>query len=94
MCCCRDVSGSRRREKLLQWQCSLRSLVFASVKTIFKSVKMLSRVKKVVMHEHALVQDAVNVYKSPTISAAKPTEIKIVGSQVVDLGEQFFCQLI
>ena len=49
---------------------------------MFKSVKMLTRVKKVV-RANSLVHDG---YRSERFDIVKPIAIKIVGSEVVDRG--------
>ena len=54
---------------------------------------MMTKVKKVSVREDCMLQDALCLYKSPTFNVAKPIEIEIIGSQVIDLGgprKQFF----
>ena len=75
----------------------LEGLTVKKILRVFKSARMFTRVKKVVVRENALIQDALTLYKSPTFSVGKPIEVEFVGSQVIDLGglrRQFFCQLL
>ena len=58
---------------------------------------MLTKVKKIVVHADSLVRDGICVYKSERFNIAKPVEVEIVGSDVVDLGgprKQFFCHIL
>ena len=75
----------------------LEGLTIATILKVFKSVKMLTKVKKVAVRADELVQDALSIYKHAAFNVAKPLEIEIIGSQVVDLGgprKQFFCELL
>ena len=49
---------------------------------------MITRVKKVVERKHALIQDALTLYKSPTFSGAKPIEVDLLGHKWLILDVQ------
>ena len=75
----------------------LEGLTIRTILRVFRSSKMLTRVKKVVVREDCMLQDALSLYKAPNFNVAKPIEIEIIGSQVVDLGgprKQFFGRLL
>ena len=72
-------------------------LTVQKILRVFRSSKMITRVKKVVVREDCMLQDALCIYKSPNFNVAKPIEVEILGSEVVDLGsprKQFFGRLI
>ena len=64
----------------------LKGLSMKTILRVFMSAKMLTRIKKVVVHDHSLVRDGLCIYKSEHFNIAKPIEIEVVGSDVVDLG--------
>ena len=64
----------------------LEGLTLKTILHVFRSAEILTKVKKIVVHADSLVRDGICIYKSEKFNIAKPVEIEIVGSDIVDLG--------
>ena len=71
----------------------LKGLNTSTIIRVFKSARMLTRIKKVFVNPDSILRDALCLYKSSSFNIAKPIEVEIIGSEAVDLGgprRQFF----
>ena len=64
----------------------LKGLNTSTIIRVFKSARILTRVKKVFVNPDSILRDALCLYKSSSFNIAKPIEVEIIGSEPEDLG--------
>ena len=75
----------------------LKGLTPSVILRVFKSSRMLTRVRKVFIDPDNILRDALCLYKSSNFDIAKPIEVELIGSEAIDLGgprRQFFNTLL
>ena len=75
----------------------IRGLTTSVILHVFKSVRMLAKMKKVFVNPNNILRDALCLYKSSSFDIAKPIEVELIGSKAIDLGgprRQFFTTVL